>query len=140
MWTLLLNKYVLGLVGALAICAGLAYGWYRFTEHYIDQGRAEVQATFDQYKADAATAAKIATAANEALSVKNAALSAQLAKRLTTSFDSLNKATQNAQTIIASASVPDCALPSGVLDAVNAVRAGAAAEISGAYNSQRTVQ
>ena len=42
--SLLLNRYVLGFIGVLAVVAGLALGWYQLKEKYREEGRAEVRA------------------------------------------------------------------------------------------------
>ena len=40
--SLLLNRYVLGFIGVLAVVAGLTLGWYQLKEKYRNEGRAEL--------------------------------------------------------------------------------------------------
>ena len=138
--SLLLNRYVLGFIGVLAVVAGLAYGWYQLKEKYRNEGRAEVQLVFDKYKSDAQQAADRAKAENAALEAKNAALAAQLAKRISVSLTALNAKTQEVTNAIQSAPIAECRIPDGLHQSVNAVRSGAAAEIERAYQPSGTVR
>jgi len=79
-------------------------------------------------------AAEKAKSDNEALAAKNAALAAQLAKRISASVAALNTKTEEAIRAIETTPIADCRLPPGVLESVNAVRSGAAAEIDRAYS------
>lgn len=129
------------ILAATAILSGLlATGWYFLKEHYRDQGRVEVQLVFDKYKSDAQQAADQARAENAALEAKNAALATQLAKRIGVSLAALNTKTQEVANAIQSAPIAECRLPDGLHQSVNAVRAGAAAEIDAAYKPQGEVQ
>lgn len=138
--SLLLNRYVLGFIGVLAVVAGLAYGWYQLKEKYRNEGRAEVQLVFDKYKAEMQQAADKAKSENEALAAKNAALAAQLAKRISVSLTALNAKTQEVTRVLETTPIADCALPAGLRESVNAVRSGAAAEIERAYQPSGTVR
>jgi len=138
--SLLLNRYVLGFIGVLAVVAGLAYGWYQLKEKYRNEGRAEVQLAFDSYKDEVQQAAAKSKAENDALTAKNAALAGQLAKRIGSSLEKLTTSAKEAQRVIETTPTPDCALPSGVLNAVNAARSSAAAEIDRAYKPKGAVQ
>lgn len=138
--SLLLNRYVLGFIGVLAVVAGLAYGWYQLKEKYRNEGRAEVQLVFDKYKAEMQQAADKAKSENEALAAKNAALAAQLAKRISVSLTALNAKTQEVTRVLETTPIADCALPAGLRESVNAVRSGAAAEISRAYDFEGKVR
>jgi len=126
-------------VAALITGAG-AGGWYLLKEKYRDEGRAEVQLVFDQYKAAMQQAADRAKAENAALEAKNAALAAQLAKRISVSLTALNTKTQEVTNAIQSAPITECRIPDGLHQSVNAVRAGAAAEISRAYDFEGKVR
>jgi len=138
--SLLLNRYVLGFIGVLAVVAGLAYGWYQLKEKYRNEGRAEVQLVFDKYKAEMQQVADKAKSENEALAAKNAALAAQLAKRISVSLASLSTKTQEVTNAIQAAPIAECAIPERLRDSINAVRASAAAEIDAAYRASRAVQ
>jgi len=138
--SLLLNRYVLGFIGVLAVVAGLALGWYQLKEKYRNEGRAEIQLAFDAYKAEVQQAAAKSKAENDALTAKNAALAGQLAKRIGSSLEKLTTSAKEAQRVIETTPTPDCALPSGVLNAVNAARSSAAAEIDRAYKPKGAVQ
>jgi len=126
-------------VAALVTGAG-AGGWYLLKEKYRNEGRAEVQLVFDTYKAEMQQAADKAKSENEALAAKNAALAAQLAKRISVSLASLSTKTQEVTRVIETTPIADCRIPASLLDPVNAVRAGAAAEISRAYDFEGTVR
>jgi len=138
--SLLLNRYVLGFIGVLAVVAGLAYGWYLLKEKYRNEGRAEVQLVFDTYKVEMQQAAEKAKSENEALAAKNAALTAQLAKRISVSLAKLTTTAQEVTNAIQVTPIAECALPERLRDSINAVRASAAAEISDSYKSPRAVQ
>lgn len=83
-------------LAVVALLAALAYGWYRFTEHYVEQGREEVRAEL-QPKLDAAEKrATNAEAANVKLAASLKTLETTLAEQRT-AMDGIKQAQERAQ-------------------------------------------
>jgi hypothetical protein len=138
---ILTNRYVLYVVGSLALMAGGYFAWQHYVaEPYRQQGRVEIQTKFDAYKTKVTAAAEAAQKAVDILAAQHLATAAAASSKFDRQTVVINQTTQEAKRVIESAPMPDCALPDGVRDAINTARRGAAASVSGSYEPQGAVR
>ena len=138
---LLTNRYVLYVVGSLALMTGGYFAWQHYVAApYREQGRVEVQTKFDAYKTKVTAAAEAAQKAVDVLAAQHLATSNAASRKFDRQTVVINQTTQEAKRVIESAPMPDCSLPDGVRDAVNTARRGAAASVGGSYEPQSAVR
>ena len=138
---LLTNRYVLYVVGSLALMTGGYFAWQHYVaEPYRQQGRVEIQAKFDAYKTKVTAAAEAAQKAVDILAAQHLATANAASSKFDRQTVVINQTTQEAKRVIESAPMPDCALPDGVRDAINTARRGAAASVGGSYEPQSAVR
>jgi hypothetical protein len=138
---ILTNRYVLYVVGSLALMTGGYFAWQHYVaEPYRQQGRVEVQTKFDAYKTKVTAAAEAAQKAVDVLAAQHLATSNAASRKFDRQTVVINQTTQEAKRVIESAPIPDCVLPDGVRDAINTARRGAAASVGGSYEPQSAVR
>jgi len=135
------NRYVLYVVGSLALMTGGYFAWQHYVAApYREQGRVEVQTKFDAYKTKVTAAAEAAQKAVDVLAAQHLATSNAASRKFDRQTVVINQTTQEAKRVIESAPIPDCVLPDGVRDAINTARRGAAASVGGSYEPQSAVR
>ena len=138
---LLTNRYVLYVVGSLALMTGGYFAWQHYVAApYREQGRVEIQTKFDAYKTKVTAAAEAAQKAVDVLAAQHLATSNAASRKFDRQTVVINQTTQEAKRVIESAPITDCALPDGVRDAINTARRGAAASVGGSYEPQSAVR
>jgi len=138
---ILTNRYVLYVVGSLALMTGGYFAWQHYVAApYREQGRVEVQTKFDAYKTKVTAAAEAAQKAVDVLAAQHLATSNAASRKFDRQTVVINQTTQEAKRVIESAPIPDCVLPDGVRDAINTARRGAAASVGGSYEPQSAVR
>ena len=138
---LLTNRYVLYVIGSLALMTGGYFAWQHYVAApYREQGRVEIQTKFDAYKTKVTAAAETAQKAVDILAAQHLATANAASSKFDRQTVVINQTTQEAKRVIESAPMPDCALPDGVRDAINTARRGAAASVGGSYEPQSAVR